>query len=292
MIKELKSFYKFSIVVFVLITGVAGYLLALKEGDTLRWLHLFSFLVGTFFLSAGSLSLNQIQEIKQDMMMERTQTRPLVTGKFSRSFALGLSLSHLILGSMILYFLVSKESFLTGLLIVFLYNGLYTLHWKKNWIFAAVPGAIPGALPASMGYLALEQKPFSDGSIYVFLVMFLWQMPHFWTLAIKYKDDYAKANFPILPTVLGTQKTVFHISFYVFAYILLAIFSWAFVPTSYMYTFVVLPSASLLTVLFFLYAFRRSKKDWLLFFLGTNFSLLIFLFAPVIDKWMLYYSTI
>jgi protoheme IX farnesyltransferase len=66
-----------------------------------------------------------------------------------------------------------------------------------------------------MGYMATSNGSILDReSIYLFLVMFLWQMPHFWTLAIKYKDDYAKGEFPVLPVVVGDDGTKVHIAQY------------------------------------------------------------------------------
>ena len=107
--------------------------------------------------------------------------------------------------------LLSLTSMALGLFTVALYNGLYTLYWKKKWAFGAVPGAIPGAMPVVIGYSANHANVFTPECLYLFLIMFLWQMPHFWSLAIRYKDDYKKGGFPVLPAVIGVPKTLFHI---------------------------------------------------------------------------------
>ncbi|MBD64421.1 MAG: protoheme IX farnesyltransferase [Halobacteriovoraceae bacterium] len=284
MVGELKNYFKLGIVYFVLLSAIAGYGIGHTVEDSFSLVHFLSFLVGTFLISAGSLSLNQFQEIKNDKLMERTQDRPLVKESISKKTALSISLGFILVGELILY-AVSPLSAIVGFVIIILYNGIYTLYWKKKWSFAAVPGAIPGALPGVLGFSAVNEHIFSPPSIYLFLVMFLWQMPHFWTLAIRYKDDYAKGNFPVLPAIVGSGRTKYHISFYVWAYALLGLMSPFFVDYHYAYFLMVLPFAALV-VYFFLKYFKASEgRAWLPFFLVTNFSMLAFMFAPLIDKW-------
>jgi len=286
MIKTLKVFFKFGIVVFVVISAVAGYGIGFRVEDSFSFIHFFSMMLGTFLISSGSLSLNQVQESDRDAKMPRTQGRPIPAGVFTRKQGLMISLGNIIVGSVVLFF-VNPLSCYIGLVIIALYNVFYTMHWKQKWKFAAVPGAIPGALPCTLGYAAVNPNIFSSESVYLFLVMFLWQMPHFWTLAIRYKDDYAAADFPILPVVIGKDRTIFHISFYVWAYAFLALMSPFFVDFGYAYFAMVIPFALIVVWLFFKYVKNESKSElaWLPFFLATNFSMLAFLFAPLIDKW-------
>jgi len=284
MIQELKTFFKAGIVNFVVISAIAGYGIAHTVEMRFSIWHMLFFLLGTICISAGSLSLNQVQEVLNDKLMERTKDRPLVKGTFSRKTGFLISMSLIICGLIILYF-INPMSFYVGSVIIILYNGIYTLYWKRNWAFAAVPGAIPGALPGVLGYSALDDNIFSSQSIYLFLVMFLWQMPHFWSLAIRYADDYKKGNFPVLPAIVGSGRTKYHISFYVWAYALLGIMSPFFVDWSYAYFILVLPFSLLVVWQFFKYFNNSSEKAWLPFFLITNFSMLAFLFAPLIDKW-------
>lgn len=284
MVQDLKIFFKISIVYFVIISAIAGYGLGLTAESSFGFWHFFIFIAGTAFLSAGSLSLNQIQEFEKDKKMARTQDRPLVTGSFTFEKAFAISSGCLIFG-FILLFTTSSLSALIGLIVVLSYNGFYTLIWKKKWTFGAVPGAIPGALPPVMGYAAVRETIFTPDCIYLFLIMFLWQMPHFWALAIKYKDDYSKGNFPVLPSMLGAERTKYHISLYIFPYILLSIFSPFFVPYSYAYFFIVLPFAAVSLWHFFKFFRSDDEKAWLPFFLVVNFSMLAFLYAPIADKW-------
>jgi len=286
MIKTLKSFFKMGIVIFVVISAIAGYGVGLTVEDKFNFLHFFLMILGTFCISSGSLSLNQVQEAHKDAKMPRTQGRPIPAGEISWKQGLVISLSLIVFGSAVLYY-VEPLSCYIGLFIIVLYNVFYTIHWKQNWVFAAVPGAIPGALPCTLGYAAVNPNIFSAESIYLFLVMFLWQMPHFWTLAIRYSEDYAKAGFPMLPVIMGKDRTIYHISFYVWAYALLAITSPFFVPFYYAYFIIVIPFVGLVIWSFVRYVKLENTNDkaWLPFFLITNFSMLAFLFAPMIDKW-------
>jgi heme o synthase len=275
---------KFGIVVFVLLSGIAGYALAFFPGDIFRPGHFLTVVLGLYFLSSGSLALNQLQEIEIDRKMRRTEKRPLVSGQFSRWQVAVLSLVFIFMG-LLLCTAASKTAGIFGLATIFLYNGLYTYWWKKEWTFAAVPGAIPGALPVVIGYAANQEAVFNSELFYAFLVMFLWQMPHFWSLAIRYKDDYAQASIPVLPSMLGTERALYHIGLYTFVYVALAMASPWLTTAYWAYLVLVVPFAMKVLYEFYRYARSEGKERWLGFFLWTNFSVLVFLLAPVIDKW-------
>jgi protoheme IX farnesyltransferase len=115
--------------------------------------------------------------------------------------------------------------------------------------------------------------------------MLLWQMPHFWVLAIKFKDDYAKGGIPTLPVALGMERTLFHIGLYTYAYVGVALAAPLFVHASWLYALLTLPFA--FKVIQEFYRFNKSKgtERWLGFFMWLNISMLVFLIIPVIDKW-------
>jgi heme o synthase len=274
---------KFGIVVFVLISGVAGYATGYTVESEFSVQHFAMFFFGLYFLSSGSLALNQWQEIEIDKKMPRTSKRPLATGKLMPRAALILSLLFIWSGLQALYN-ASAIAFWVGVASVVLYNGLYTMWWKKSWAFAAVPGAIPGALPITIGYAAVNPDIFNSESVYLFLIMFLWQMPHFWTLAIKYKEDYRAGGIPVLPTVAGTDITLKHIGLYTFVYVGVALASPWFVNSSIVYLALVVPFAGFVLKEYMTYL-RSGGQRWFSFFMWTNISMLIFVIVPVIDKW-------
>ncbi len=284
MFKTFSSLTKFGIVIFVLLAGLAGYATSYAVESAFNWQHLLKFLGGLYFLSSGSLALNQVQEYKLDQKMPRTANRPIANGKLTPAAGLILSIALIFCGINLLHELSVTAGYLS-ILSVTLYNGFYTYIWKPKWNFAAVPGAIPGALPVTIGYAVNDPNILNSDSIYLFLIMFLWQMPHFWTLAIKYKEDYRLGGIPTLPTALGVQKTLFHVGLYTFCYAGVAIASPFFLHTSWVYATVVFPFAFMLLKEFFSMYKSGAEKRWFAFFMWTNISMLVFLFVPVIDKW-------
>lgn len=272
----------------VLITGVLGYALGLPFEHPISITHFVLFLVGLGTISAGSLALNSFQEWPHDLKMNRTLNRPIPKGLVSPKKALILSLFLICLGLAILY-VVQPLTCLIGFLTVVSYNILYTMVLKRWSPFAAVPGALPGAAPVLMGYSAINTHIFNSDSIYVFLLMFLWQMPHFWALAIRYMDDYAKGGFPVLPVQLGKQRTLYHMGLYLIPYIALAVMSPWFVETAYAYYILVLPLAVISFYEFYKFLESKGEKNWLRFFIWINLSMLGFLAAPVIDRWWYYF---
>lgn len=248
------------------------------------WKHFLKFIAGLYFLSSGSLALNQAQEYKLDQKMKRTADRPIASGKLSPMAGFIFAASFIFVGSHLLLE-VSLMSAALGWLTIILYNGVYTYIWKPRWIYAAVPGAIPGALPITMGYAAINSDIFNYESIYLFLILFLWQMPHFWALALRFKDDYRSGDVPTLPAALGVEKTLYQMVMYTYIYVGLAIASPWFIRTSWFYIALVVPISVYL--LFDTWRFFKAKgeKGWLRYFMLVNISVLIYVFVPVVDKW-------
>lgn len=278
--KAYQSLTKFGIVLFVMVVGLSGYALGLPAGAGADFNDVIVFLLGLYTLSAGSLALNQVQELDLDKKMKRTQSRPIVAGFFSRAQGLLLSIILMLCGLLSLA-LVDIRSFYAGLLTLFLYNVLYTYLWKKKWAFGAVPGGIPGALPPVIGYLAHEGSKLTDPDLfYLFMILFLWQMPHFWILAIKLKDDYKAGGVPVLPILIGDERTRYHMALYLLAYLGLAASSPLFVISSFTGSMIIWLTAVVVLVAFLRYL--KDTKKWLIFFLSLNLSVLIFVLVPAI----------
>ena len=279
---------KFGIAVFVLITGLAGYAVALPMGQPVEMIEPVLLLLGLYLLSSGSFALNQAQEKDMDGLMPRTAKRPVVTGTIAKWQAYVLGFSFVAIGSLFLALLHPNAAY-AGLFTVLFYNVFYTMYWKPQWTFGAVPGAIPGAMPVVVGYAATGQPVFSTECVYLFMIMFFWQMPHFWSLAIRYKDDYAQGGFPVLPAKLGVDRTLYHIGLYTLAYVGLALVAPLFLETHVLHLLLVIPF-SLKVAWEFMKYFRSQKREaWLPFFLWVNLSMLVFVAAPVFDRWLKYY---
>ena len=242
------------------------------------------FLVGLYCLSSGSFALNQFQEHDLDKLMPRTNKRPIPQGLLTPGQVLAFALVLLSIGTTLCFYTSWKVGVL-GLLTVFFYNFLYTLYWKRNMAFAAVPGAIPGAMPFVLGYTAASDLVFTIENAYFFLVMFLWQMPHFWALALRYKEDYKKANIPVLPLVKGKNVTIYYMGIYTFAYLALALGAPFFAPVGWFYLLIAMPFAFKVLWEFFRFVSDPEHKRWIHFFLWTTFSILIFILVPAVDRW-------
>jgi protoheme IX farnesyltransferase len=152
--------------------------------------------------SFGAAVLNGILDTPMDARMPRLAGRVEAMRRVGSEGALGLSL-FLILVSLLVAF-----RFFHGLTVAFLlaavlfYTLLYTLFLKRRSPYGTIPGGIPGALPVLIGYSAVAGRVGMDGII-LFLVMILWQPPHFWALALAHKEEYRDAGVPVLPVALG-----------------------------------------------------------------------------------------
>jgi protoheme IX farnesyltransferase len=278
---------KSGIVALVLISVLGGYFIGQPGELPFEPFRLIATLFGVMFMAAGSSALNQLQEISIDREMPRTASRPLPSGRMSVSFVATFVGLTILVGLVILAW-ISRPLFFLGLAAIVSYNGLYTLWWKKKWAHAAIPGAIPGALPILMGYAAASRQVWSPGGLYLFFILFFWQMPHFWVLALRYKEDYRLGGIPTLPVAQGSGPTTQQIVIWCLAYVGLALGAPLFLPVGNIYV-----SVAIITGIKVIYELIRWKKgpeskNWLRFFLWVNFSLIAYLAAAVVDLWCVY----
>ncbi len=285
-IKAYSQLTKTGIVVFSVVSALAGYAVSFSLGQEFDPFNPVILVVGLYLAAAGCFAINQAQEWRRDQKMDRTAQRPIATGFISpwQGYVIGVLM---VLAGYIFLSLLGPLPALLVLLTVFLYNVVYTLLWKRYWIFGAVPGAIPGAMPVVIGYSVNSSNLLAAECVYLFLLMFLWQMPHFWSLAIRFRDDYEKGGFPVLPVRLGVNRALYHIGLYVFTYVGVALAAPFFLRANVLYLLLVLPMAlKVLWEFFKYYQSENARSSWLPFFLWTNLSLLIFLAVPVMDKWI------
>lgn len=278
---------KSGIVTLVLISVFGGYLIGHPFEQHLNGRRLIATLLGVLFLASGSSAWNQWQDREMDARMPRTAGRPLPSGKLSpREVAVFIVVSILL--GLVILFRLDPRLLALGVAALVSYNGLYTLWWKRHWSFAAIPGAVPGALPILMGYASASGRVGSLGGIYLFAMLFFWQMPHFWVLALRYRSDYERGEVPTLPVTHGPGITVAQIRLWCLAYVALALGAPIFLHVGAVYLV-----ASLLMsvkVLWELFQFGRAPETmrWLHFFLWVNFSLIVYLAAAAADLWSVY----
>jgi protoheme IX farnesyltransferase len=181
----------------VVVSAVAGYVMA--HGDTRDVWRLLSIIVGTGLVAGGASAFNQILERAPDALMQRTRLRPMPDGRLAVREAM-------LFGSLVtvagLGILAAGANFLSAL-VAFVTMASYAVVYtplKKRTSFATVVGAIPGALPPVIGWAAAEGA-LSRGAWVLFGILFLWQLPHFLAISWIYRDDYARAGFPMLPVI-------------------------------------------------------------------------------------------
>lgn len=285
--RALATLAKSGIVTLVLISVGSGYLIAHSFERRFDFVHAALTLFGILGLASGSSALNQIQERHLDARMARTSSRPLPSGQLTLTQAIVFSILSMIFGVGTLFALGPSLGIL-GLIAVFSYNLLYTQWWKPRLAYAAVPGAIPGALPIAMGAISATGDWRSPVAWYLFFLLFFWQMPHFWVLALKYRNDYEKGGFPTLPVSRGPQVTRDQILIWSFAYVGIGLAAPLFLPLGWVYlVFATLTGA---WVIYEAIRFYRhpDEKFWLRFFLAVNFSLILYLAVAVLDLWSIY----
>ncbi|CAI8356943.1 MAG: Protoheme IX farnesyltransferase [Gammaproteobacteria bacterium] len=208
MFKNLIELTKVRIGFLVLTTTVIGFYLG-AQGKINNLLLLYTVL-GTLLSSTGSSVMNNVFESESDKLMDRTKNRVLPTKKISITAAKILGISFIMTGLLILYLKVNLLTCTLSLATIVLYLFLYTPLKRKSWLNTSI-GAIPGAIPPLGGWTAATNS-LEWGGIAVFLILFFWQHPHFYSIAYMYKEDYKKAGLQMLPVVdNGIKRTVLHI---------------------------------------------------------------------------------
>jgi len=158
-------------------------------------------------LAAGSANaFNQVMEQDLDVEMGRTSKRPLVVGEISSRITIAFALFIGALSLVIFWIFTNALATLLTLIAISFYVGIYTAVLKRRTPQNIVWGGIAGCMPVLIGWAAVSNS-LSWSAVALFMVIFFWTPPHFWALAIKYKDDYTKAGIPMLP-VVAAEKIV------------------------------------------------------------------------------------
>jgi protoheme IX farnesyltransferase len=179
----------------VLVTNAVGFYLA--DPGPLRLGLLLSALGGTALLAAGAAALNQWLERDYDARMQRTQDRPLPSGRLQPETALGVGCGLVAGGLVSLAWLVNAPTALVGALTLLSYLLVYT-PLKRVTTWNTLVGAVPGALPPVMGWTAARGGWELEAAT-LFAILALWQLPHFLAIAWIYREDYARGGFAMLP---------------------------------------------------------------------------------------------
>lgn len=192
------------IIELLLVTTVPTMVVA-ERGLPSGWLVLATVLGGTM-AAGGANAINMVVDRDIDAVMERTKNRPLVTGELTPRAALVFALSLEVLAFAWLWALVNLLSAVLAVAACLFYVFVYTLWLKRTSSQNIVIGGAAGAVPVLIGWSSVTDS-LAWAPVVLFGVMFFWTPPHFWALAVRYRDDYAAADVPMLPAVTDLRST-------------------------------------------------------------------------------------
>ena len=205
------SLTKPKVMSLLLVSAIAGAFLG--SAATPKMEVLIAVLSGGALAAGGAASLNMAYEKEIDQKMGRTKNRPVAEGRISPVTAIIFGLTLNVLSFAIFSLMTNYLAALLAIAGTVLYFGLYTVILKRTTPQNIVLGGAAGAVPPLVGFAAATGT-LNLSAWYLFIIIFFWTPPHFWALAIMIKDDYAKANIPMLPVVRGVEHTTIQIMLY------------------------------------------------------------------------------
>ncbi|ASB87832.1 heme o synthase [Bacillus sonorensis] len=235
-------------------------------------------LIGSILVMGAAGAFNNLYDRDIDCIMERTKKRPTVTGEIKPKTVLWLGISMAATGMSCLLLTTPLAAFL-GFLGLFFYIVPYTMWSKRRTIYNTEVGSISGAMPLLIGWSAIHPDITHPAVLGLFMIAVIWQMPHFYSIAIRKHDEYKAAKVPMLPVVKGVKRTYIQTNIYL---IVLTATSFLLGPLSHG----LMLSALLLNVLWIIlsifgYKKMESEKWAKLMFIYSLFHMTVF-FSTVI----------
>ena len=221
--KQYLELTKPKVVLLILFTALVGMLLSMRNFPTSEWVLIFWGLVGIGLSSGAAAAINHWADQKADAIMLRTQHRPLPSGGLTAGKVLLFASILTVIGMTVLVYFVNVLTAVLTFLSLIGYAFVYTFYLKRATSQNIVIGGAAGATPPVLGWTTMTGHVTADALI-LFGIIFAWTPPHFWALAIYRKDDYAKADIPMLPVTHGVEFTQLHIILYTIILIIVTIF--------------------------------------------------------------------
>lgn len=272
-LREYLALTKPGIVTLVLITTLGGFYIG--AGGILEAVSVFWTLFGTGLAAAGSAVLNMVLDKDIDSLMERTSHRPLPRGAVSLRGALLLGFGLLSVSFLSLALFVNPLASYLTVLASSSYVILYTVLLKRRTPIATEIGGISGALPPVIGYAAASGE-LDLRALVLFLIMFMWQPPHFWVLALKYREDYARAGVPTLPVARGVFLTKVKTLLYTVSLLPLSLVPYAIGMVGKVYFAVALTLSVAYTLLTLKFMVSDREYSMKLFFFSVVYIAILF----------------
>ncbi|HVZ12273.1 MAG TPA: heme o synthase [Patescibacteria group bacterium] len=231
MFKAYLNLTKPGIIMGNVISAAAGFFLASHGQPNLT--IFIATMIGTAFIIGASCVFNNYIDRDIDKKMDRTKNRALAKGSIPVVNALSFGGVLGILGFLILFMYTNLITVFIGLVGVVFYVVLYGIA-KRRSIYGTLVGSVSGATPIVAGYTAVTNS-FDLGALLLFIILVVWQMPHFYAIAIYRLEDYKNAKIPVLPAVAGIRVTKLHILAYAFAFLVATYLLARFGYTGYVY---------------------------------------------------------
>ncbi|MCS6980965.1 MAG: heme o synthase [Flavobacteriales bacterium] len=200
-IKLLSELGKLRLALLVILSAAMGFFIA---DAGFSWSSLLGLLFGGLLVTGGANALNQVLERSSDALMERTRHRPLPEMRITPLGAWAIAFLMIAGGFLLLFFFCNSLTAFLSLLSAMLYTAAYT-PLKKFTPIAVFVGAIPGAMPPLLGWVAARGH-IGFEALLLFVLQFFWQFPHFWAIAWRLHDDYARAGIYLLPLRGGPSR--------------------------------------------------------------------------------------
>ncbi|MBA3700874.1 MAG: protoheme IX farnesyltransferase [Planctomycetes bacterium] len=212
-VSDLLILTKYRITVVAIFTGYAA--IVVEGSHATDWPFVWPCLLALFALGGCANTLNQLFELRKDAVMNRTKSRrPLPAGRITPAQAVVFATIQFIFAMAVFigFYGSLLAATLTALTVLY-YSWFYTLYLKPRHYLNIVIGGVPGAMGPLIAWAAMTGT-IDLAPLAMFAVIFLWTPPHVWALAIKLKDDYARAGIPMLPVVKGVDETTRQIFLY------------------------------------------------------------------------------
>ncbi|MCM3172431.1 MULTISPECIES: heme o synthase [Paenibacillus] len=261
-----------------LIAMLAGLCLALYVFDASFLANIVPIIlsvIGSSLIIGAAGVFNNLYDRDIDAIMERTRTRPTVTGQVNTKSGLILGITITIIGGILLY-IASPSAAFFGILGLLLYVFPYTMWTKRTTIYNTEVGSLSGAVPPLIGWAAISPE-LGHFEIWALVVtMLLWQMPHFYGIAIRRFDEYKAANVPMLPVVKGIRRTYIQTNVYLVLLMASSFLFWPLSPFVAIVAFLVSLAWFILSVATF---DRNEMKKWShkMFIFSINHITIVFL---------------
>lgn len=266
------------VVYLILFTAFVGMVLSTQGFIPFRaW---FFGLIGIGLAAASGAAINHLVDEEIDAKMQRTKARPLPSGNLNKKQAIIFAITLMLLSMLILMVFVNTLTALLTLASMVGYAVIYTMFLKRSTPQNIVLGGAAGAAPPVLGWTAVTGE-LNPEALLLFLIIFIWTPPHFWALAIKRRDEYAKAGVPMLPVTHGIALTKLHILLYTVLLVVITIIPFITMMSGLLY----LVGALVLGAGFVYYAVKlyRTEGDqyamktfgYSIFYLSALFAFLI-----------------